>query len=221
MQPARGRFARFDLDRQMASTFPAHWKVGPAPVFGASRPLEPAEWLALLILKAGDVESNPGPQNRKLPPSALTTQTTTLNSTTHSHATTSHPNKKLLTLLQLNINSITNKHEELKLLVTELQPDIITIQETKLKKHNITPQIATYSAIRTDRANGKGGGLLLLSTPPHQRAASRVQHPNHVAANSLSPQVARKGSTLSGFVQRSRLEREVGRDLHSNKWEEV
>ena len=35
----------------------AHWKVGPAPVFGASQPLEPAEWLALLILKAGDVES--------------------------------------------------------------------------------------------------------------------------------------------------------------------
>ena len=63
--------------------------------------------------------------------------------------------------------------------------------------------------------------LLLLSTPIHQRAASRVQHPNHVAANSLSPQVARKGSTLSGFVQRSRLEREVGWDLHSNKWEEV
>ena len=63
--------------------------------------------------------------------------------------------------------------------------------------------------------------LLLLSTPLHQRAASRVQHPNHVAASSLSPQVARKGSTLSGFVQRSRLEREVGRDLHSNKWEEV
>ena len=107
------------------------------------------------LLKAGDVESNPGPQNRKLPPSALTTQTTTLNSTTHSHATTSHPNQKLLTLLQLNINSITNKHEELKLLVTELQPDIITIQETKLKKHNKTPQIPTYSAIRTDRANGK------------------------------------------------------------------
>ena len=100
------------------------------------------------------------PQNRKLPPSALTTQTTTLNSTTHSHATTSHHNKKLLTLLQLNINSITNKHEELKLLVTELQPDIITIQETKLKKHNKTPQIPTYSAICTDRANGKGGGLL-------------------------------------------------------------
>ena len=33
MQPARGHFARFDLDRQMASTLPAHWKVGPALVF--------------------------------------------------------------------------------------------------------------------------------------------------------------------------------------------
>ena len=43
MQPARGRFARFDLDRQIASTFPAHWKVGPAPVFRASRPLEPTK----------------------------------------------------------------------------------------------------------------------------------------------------------------------------------
>ena len=160
MQPARGRFARSDLDRQMASTFPCPLESGPSSRFWASRPLEPAELLALLILKAGDVESNPGPQNRKLPTSALTTQTTTLNSTTHSHATTSHHNQKLLTLLQLNINSITNKHEELKLLVTELQPDIITIQETKLKKHNKTPQIPTYSAIRTDRANGKGGGLL-------------------------------------------------------------
>ena len=55
--------------------------------------------------------------------------------------------------------------------------------------------------------------LLLLSTPLHQRAASRVQHPNYVAANSLSPQVARKGSTLSGFVQRSRLEREGWQSL--------
>ena len=64
MQPARGHFARFDLDRQMASTLPAHCKVGPAPVFWASQPLEPAEWLALLILKAGDVESNPGPPKK-------------------------------------------------------------------------------------------------------------------------------------------------------------
>ena len=131
----------------------------------ASQPLEPAEWLALLILKAGDVESNPGPQNRKLPPSALTTQTTTLNSTKHSHATTSHPNQKLLTLLQLNINSITNKHEELKLLVTELQPDIITIQETKLKKHNKTPQIQhTQQFALTEQTAKEEDSSLTLNT---------------------------------------------------------
>ena len=86
--------------------------------------------------------------------------------------------KKLLTLLQLNINSITNKHEKLKLLVTELQPDIITIQETKLKKHNKTPQIPTYSAIRTDRANGKGGGLLTYSK--HNITFSDTKIPNFI-----------------------------------------
>ena len=79
--------------------------------------------------------------------------------------------------------------------------------------NDIAPDLLKHMSIK--------GLLLLLSTPLHQRAASRVQHPNHVAASSLSPKVARKGSTLSGFVQRSRLEREVGRDLHSNKWEEV
>ena len=78
--------------------------------------------------------------------------------------------------------------------------------------------VITFTTIYKPAA---GPWLLLLSTSLHQCAASRVQPPNHVAANSLSPQVARKGSTLSGFVQRSRLEREVGRDLHSNKWEEV
>ena len=84
--------------------------------------------------------------------------------------------------------------------------------------------VAGSSLLSTGNETGVcvAGLLLLLSTPHHQRAASKVQHPNHVAANSLSPpQVARKGSTLFGFVQRSRLEREVGRDLHSNKWEEV
>ena len=139
---------------------PCPLESGPSSRFGVQPATGTRRVAGTTHTKAGDVESNPGPQNRKLPPSAMTTQTTTLNSTTHSHATTSHPNKKLLTLLQLNINSITNKHEKLKLLVTELQPDIITIQETKLKKHNKTPQIPTYSAIRTDRANGKGGGLL-------------------------------------------------------------
>ena len=66
----------------------------------------------------------------------------------------------------------------MKLLVTELQPDIITIQETKLKKHNKTPQIPTYSAIRTDRANGKGGGLLTYIK--HNITFSDTKIPNFI-----------------------------------------
>ena len=65
------------------------------------------------------------------------------------------------------------------------------------------------------------GVVVVVVDPTPPTCCKQSPDPNHVAANSLSPQVARKGSTLSGFVQRSRLEREVGRDLHSNKWEEV
>ena len=38
MQPARGRFARFDLDRQIASTFPAHWIL---PTYLSANPYQP------------------------------------------------------------------------------------------------------------------------------------------------------------------------------------
>ena len=66
-----------------------------------------------------------------------------------------------------------------------------------------------------------GYHVVVVVDPLHQRAASRVQQTKSCGSQQSLPQVARKGSTLSGFVQRSRLEREVGRDLHSNKWEEV
>ena len=56
-------------------------------------------------------------------------------------------------------------------------------------------------------------------TPP--TCCQQSPAPESCGSQQSLPQVARKGSTLSGFVQRSRLEREVGRDLHSNKWEEV
>ena len=56
-------------------------------------------------------------------------------------------------------------------------------------------------------------------TPP--TCCQQSPAPESCGSQQSLPQVARKGSTLSGFVQRSRLERDVGRDLHSNKWEEV
>ena len=61
--------------------------------------------------------------------------------------------------------------------------------------------------------------VIVDPTPP--KCCQQSPAPKSCGSQQSLPQVARTGSTLSGFVQRSRLEREVGRDLHSNKWEEV
>ena len=61
--------------------------------------------------------------------------------------------------------------------------------------------------------------VVVHPTPP--TCCQQSPAPESCGSQQSLPQVARKGSTLSGFVQWSRLEREVGRDLHSNKWEEV
>ena len=46
---------------QIVSNLPAPSNGGPIYVFWACRPCGPAGWLALLLTKAGDVETNPGP----------------------------------------------------------------------------------------------------------------------------------------------------------------
>ena len=46
---------------------------------------------------------------------------------------------------------IRNKIEELKLLTKNVEPDILTIQETKLMETSRTPNILQYTTIRTDR----------------------------------------------------------------------
>ena len=64
-------------------------------------------------------------------------------------------------------------------------------------------------------------GVVVVVDPTPPTCCQQSPAPESCGSQQSPPQVARKGSTLSGFVQRSRLEREVGRDLHSNKWEEV
>ena len=46
---------------QIVSTPPSPSNGGLITVFWASRPCGPAGWLAMLPIKAGDVETNPGP----------------------------------------------------------------------------------------------------------------------------------------------------------------
>ena len=99
------------------------------------------------------------------PTQNVTTTPSTYNTTPHHKQTTTHPltnnNKpkdKNIVILQININDIRNKIEELKNLVHSTQPDIITIQETKLTHNAKTPQIPHYTTIRTDREHKQGGG---------------------------------------------------------------
>ena len=67
-----------------------------------------------------------------------------------------------LIILQVNINGLRNKLEELKLLIHDTHEDIITIQETKLTPKAKTPKIHNFTAVCTDRLHKAGGGLITL-----------------------------------------------------------
>ena len=214
----------------------------PDSVFWASRPSLPAAWLALLLTKAGDVESNPGPtthtnkhtpviwicdlchkqinkkqtsfrcnhthwvhlkcthiQQRQYKPDwrctihtrtqNVTTTPGTYNTTPHHKQTTTHPltnnnqpKDKNIVILQININGIRNKIEELKNLVHSTQPDIITVQEIKLTQKVKTPTISHYTTIRTDREHKQGGayhtdqGLHNFHKHKHAQGHQHTQH---------------------------------------------
>ena len=81
--------------------------------------------------------------------------------TTSIHKPSSH-NERNLIILQVNINGINNKLEELKTLIKNTHADIITIQETKLTSKSNTPKVPTYTTVRTDRPHKSEGGLITL-----------------------------------------------------------
>ena len=67
-----------------------------------------------------------------------------------------------LIILQVYINGINNKLEELKLLIHDTHADIITIQETKLTPKTKTPKLHNFPTVRTDRLHKAGGGFITL-----------------------------------------------------------
>ena len=71
----------------------------------------------------------------------------------------SSKSERNLIVLQININRIKNRLEELKLLIHDTHADIITIQETPKAK---TPKIHNFTAVCTDRLHKAGGGLITL-----------------------------------------------------------
>ena len=81
--------------------------------------------------------------------------------TTNIHKPSSN-NERNLIILQVNINGINNKLEELKTLIKNTHADIITIQETKLTSRSNTPKVPIYTTVRADRPHKSGGGLITL-----------------------------------------------------------
>ena len=67
-----------------------------------------------------------------------------------------------LIILQININRIKNKLEELKLLIHDTHAYIITIQEIKLTPKANTPKVHNFTTVRADRLHKAGGGLITL-----------------------------------------------------------
>ena len=85
--------------------------------------------------------------------------------TTQTHRPSSKSERNLI-ILQVNINGLRNKLEELKLLIHDTHADIITIQETKLTPKAKTPKIHNFTSVRTNRLHKAGGGCCCcLPTP--------------------------------------------------------
>ena len=61
----------------------------------------------------------------------------------------SSKSERNLIILQVNINGLRNKLEELKLLIHDTHADIITIQEIKLTPKAKTPKIHNFTSVRT------------------------------------------------------------------------
>lgn len=62
----------------------------------------------------------------------------------------------MLKILQLNVDSITFKMDELRQFVKKHDIDVFLIQETKLTKKDATPKFPGYTVKRKDRAQPKG-----------------------------------------------------------------
>ena len=65
-----------------------------------------------------------------------------------------------LIILQVNMNGLRNKLEELKLLIHDTHADIITIQKTKLTHKAKTPKIHNFTEVRTEGCTRQEVGSL-------------------------------------------------------------
>ena len=69
----------------------------------------------------------------------------------------------ILKIAHLNVKSITNKIDSMRLLLLNNHFDVLTISETWLTKNISDPElnIQGYSFVRNDRKSKKGGGCMI------------------------------------------------------------
>jgi len=72
----------------------------------------------------------------------------------------------MYTILQWNINGFYKKPDELKIILTEIQPTIICLQETNFKNDNEgkLPNYTGYSKNRTEGSRASGGVTIAVKT---------------------------------------------------------
>ena len=97
----------------------------------------------------------PRQPNKKTKDEHMTTHTT------QAHRPSSESEINLITL-QVHINKIKNKLQELKMLIHNTHTDDITIHETKLTPRAKTPKVHNFIIVRTDSLHMAGGGLITL-----------------------------------------------------------
>jgi len=72
----------------------------------------------------------------------------------------------MFSILQWNLNGFFKKLDELKIILSETQPEIICLQETNFKYDTIgkLPNYNGYSKYRTDGARASGGVTIYVKT---------------------------------------------------------
>ena len=94
------------------------------------------------------------------PQAAITSQQPITNSpASNQHQVTANRKDPNVIIIQLNINGLTRKIEELEQIIRDQKADIVTIQETKLTPKAKTPTMEGFTAVRLDRSHKAGGGL--------------------------------------------------------------
>ena len=81
--------------------------------------------------------------------------------TTQGHIPSTKSERNLI-IVQVHINGIKNKLEELKLLIHDTHAYIITIQETKLTFKTNTPKVHNFTTVHDNRLHKTRDGLITL-----------------------------------------------------------